>query len=541
MTAGEYLAGGVPALATIAACLLAAELVRRRRLEHLAGAPAALAFAVAATAALTAVQLVPGALGLLSPVGALVAAAVLVAGAWRLPPVRAAGPAQPSPPGPPSRRLSWAIAIVTAALVGGGILGFVFYESARVVGAIDVLSFHVPGMVAALQEGSLWGVHQYLPRLAHTNYPQNGDLLYLHALAPFGDLTFVRHVFVPWLGLTGLATYALARELAAPSAAATLAGVAIVALPATAIPAADAGMPDAVMLFGFAAGVLFGLRHARAGRTSDLVVAGVALGLSLGTKWYALTSVAAVVVVWLLARALARHPRGALAREGALVGGLIALAGGFWLLRNWVLTGNPLFPVRVEVLGLTIFDAPPDRVRALAGFTIADYLGAPDVLGRFVVPGWNATLGGLWLVLGVGALAAAVPAARLLRGRGGPDAAQRSQGARVLALAVLAVLLGVAYALTPYSALGPPGAPVQVAVNARYVVPALLVAAAVVAWGLGRLGRARVVAEALLAVVVVVAGARAFPPGPTSFAAALVLVGGAVAAPRAARGGRARA
>ena len=32
--------------------------------------------------------------------------------------------------------------------------------------------------------------------------------------------------------------------------------------------------------------------------------------------------------------------------------------------RNWVESGNPVFPVKLEVAGVTIFDAPYDRVRA---------------------------------------------------------------------------------------------------------------------------------------------------------------------------------
>lgn len=533
MSTEEYLTGALPALAAVVACLLAAELVRRRRLAHLSGAPAALAFAVVATAALMAVQLVPGALGVLSPAAALVGGCLLALGAWWVPAAPLSGPPEGSPAGPASGRVSWALAIVAGALVAGGLMAFVVAEAARAPTAIDALSFHIPGMVAALQEGSLWGMHQYLPGLAHTNYPQNGDLLYLHALAAGADLAFVRHVFVPWLALTGLGAYALARELGGPPATSALAGVAIVALPATSIPAVETAMPDPVMLFGFSAGLLFGLRHHRGGRRADLVLAGLALGLSFGAKWYALPAVALAVAVWLAARALGRHRPAALVREGGVVVALVAVAGGFWLLRNLVLTGNPLFPVRIDVAGVTLFDAPPDRIRELAGFTILDYLGSRSALGTYIVPAWNQTLGALWLLLGVGVLLALVPAARLV----GPsrDPARRALGARTLAMGVLAVLLAAAYAITPYSALGPEGLPVQAAYNTRYVIPALLVAAAVVAWALGLLGRARPVAEALLALAAIVAGAQSFPPGPISVAAALLAIGVLLAARPAGR------
>jgi hypothetical protein len=52
--------------------------------------------------------------------------------------------------------------------------------------------------------------------------------------------------------------------------------------------------------------------------------------------------------------------------------------------------------------------------------------------------------------------------------------------------AICAFLLLAAYAITPYTAGGPEGTPVLVGADARYVVPALIICAAVGAWAAGQ-------------------------------------------------------
>jgi hypothetical protein len=281
--------------------------------------------------------------------------------------------------------------------------------------------------------------------------------------------------------------YALGRELRAPAGAALLAGASIAAVPVVAESAVAVGLPDPVMWATFAAGLLFLARHARTGAAADLALAGIGLGLAFGTKWYGVSNVAIVLVVWLVARALARRPLAELGRQGGALAGLVAACGGIWLVRNWVQTGNPVFPVRVAPAGITIFDAPADILRRQSGFTIAGYIGDGAVWSDQLLPIYRDFLGPVALLLVLGALAAAWIGASRLRRRG-PRA---RENAIVLALAAVAALGVAAYAVTPYSAQGAPGLPVFAGPNTRYVVPALLAAAPLFAWLVGRAGRRR--------------------------------------------------
>ena len=257
----------------------------------------------------------------------------------------------------------------------------------------------------------------------------------------------------------------------------------------------------------FACGVLFALRHARSARRSDLVLAGVALGIAAGTKWYGVSSVAVVGVVWVAARlsrcaaAVAtatratraghrrRHRHGrAVLRDAVLLGGLSLLGTLPWLARNLAPLRQPGLPaqggaVRGDDLRRATRRHPrPGRVhdrRLRRRRDVLRQLAGEIVEGLGVAP-----------ILCAAALALALLLARR-RGRA-PDA-------RVLVLVATAVALGLVYTVTPATALGLRGDPSLAHGNTRYVVPALLIAVPVVAWLAGRLAHpARLGLEALL-------------------------------------------
>ena len=103
-----------------------------------------------------------------------------------------------------------------------------------------------------------------------------------------------------------------------------------------------------------------------------------------------------VLAVWALER------RRDVLRPALVLGGFLLAGAGIWFARNWVRTGNPLFPQALPPL----FDAPPDPLRELGGFTIAHYLFDGEVWRDY-----------LW------------PAMRITFGLGGRDARARRRGA----------------------------------------------------------------------------------------------------------------
>ena len=423
-------------------------------------------------------------------------------------PAASVQPAEPSFEGDTGEdRLSWGLALAGGALIAVFVAAMMLDQAVLAPGSIDVLNFHLPGVAQWIQDGSIWHVDNFLADVAPGNYPNNGDVILLAAVLPWRN-DFLSHLAIyPFYALTGLGVYALAAELRAPRPAGVLAGCLLLALPAVAIPALVHSFPDAVLLFAFATGIVFLIRHHRSGRRSELVLAGLALGVALGTKWYGVSSVAVVFAVWAAASLLAGRALRTVAAQGAAIVALVTFAGGVWLLRNWIESGNPFFPVEVAPFGITIFDAPTDLVRELAGFTIADYVGDPGIWGDFILPQYRDALtaaGGLVIVGALAATAALAARWRAIAERG-----------LVAALAACAALLALAYSVTPYTAGGVENMPVLVGADSRYAIPALLVAAALAAWVAGTARRGTIV-FGVLALPALVDGIRLASNGENS-------------------------
>ncbi|MBA2764309.1 MAG: phospholipid carrier-dependent glycosyltransferase [Thermoleophilaceae bacterium] len=475
MPLGDYLAGLVALAAMLAACLAAAALIERRRLPWLGGVERVLAFGLIATAAVLGVHVIPLALGLLSIPAVLVTSSLVLVGAWFCPrterPDRGLeAPVREAPLDPPAARLLAWVGLGLVVLYGLAVL-----RSRLVVvpSSIDFSTFHLPQVAGWLATGSLWQIDVFVPNVSPGHYPNSGDVLLLAVTLPWSNDFLAHLVMYPFWILTGVSVYALARHLGAVRSAATIAGCLFMAVPALSVSSLSAGLVDSFALFGLGTGLLFLLRHRRSPSTAELVLAGLGLGVAFGTKWYTVLSVVVVVTAWTGARLAARDDLATLARQAVVLIGVIALSGGVWMLRNLVESGNPVFPVELAPFGMTIFSAPPDPVRAAAGFTLANYLTQPDVWAEYILPQlrqfWAYT-GALLLAGGAGAGLIATMRGRL------PSAGVVRAGAACFAL------LLVAYAVTPYTAGGPEGMPVLVGADSRYGLPALLVAAPLAAW-----------------------------------------------------------
>jgi hypothetical protein len=512
--AGELLGATFLVLLPLVACGALAWRIVTRALPAPAPLEAVLAGLLVTTTGLLAVMALPLALGVLSQGSVLAATAIVAVAAVlvRGPGVRPGGREAPRP-APPGSRAGWALAALGGGAVLVAALANVRTRLPEVLTNIDTIGFNLPQAARWIETGSLWQLDEWVPLQAHSSYPGSGTLLMAWTMLPTDSDVLVRPLAVALLAWFAVAAFALARELGARPSAALLAAAALLAVPIAATASIRHAFPDALLLAGMTTGALFALRAARTGRGADVVLTGIGLGLGIGTKWYGASSAAVIVAVWAAARLAGGTPLRTAARD-ALLAGTVALAvGGIWLLRNLVEIGNPLFPV--EIPG--IFDAAPDVVRDQVGFSVLDYLTDPAVLADPIAPSILRALGGL-AVAGV-VLAAAAAAVR------------RREDRRVAAVAVAGVLLALAYAATPYTALGLEGAPAAslVEANARYALPAIVALTAAGATLGGRL-RPDWLAEAALAACALAALPSAFEPLRAGSTAAAMLVLGVAAA-----------
>jgi hypothetical protein len=186
-----------------------------------------------------------------------------------------------------------------------------------------------------------------------------------------------------------------------------------------------------------------------------LVVAGLAVGMAVGTKSTALAMAAALTV----AIVFLAPPGRRLTSAGWWFAAGFA-GGGYWYLRNLVISGNPL--PQLEHLGPISLPHPERLQSGRPDFSIAHYATDTAVWRDYFGPGLDQAFGTLWPLVVAGAIAGGLVA--LLCGR-----------ERVLRWMGGVALFGLlAYAFTPLSAAGAEGAPEGFSINLRYAIPALL-------------------------------------------------------------------
>jgi hypothetical protein len=200
------------------------------------------------------------------------------------------------------------------------------------IGHDDSVTYHLPRIAIYLQQRSLDAFPT--PDLRQTALPANAEILTLWQMAVSGrnaGAPFLQ--VIAWLG-TALGVYRLARHVGAGLRPAAFAGLAFASLPAVVLQTTAAQNDLTTAFF-----VVCALGFARSGlaerRRADLVVAGAALGLALGTK--ATAVLATPALVFLVVAESARAGR-VLRREIAWL--CVCCVTGFLLLGSYFYAQN---------------------------------------------------------------------------------------------------------------------------------------------------------------------------------------------------------
>ena len=187
----------------------------------------------------------------------------------------------------------------------------------------------------------------------YSRFPSNGELFTALALLPFhGDL-LANLVNFPFLLLGAGAVHALARELGSTRRISLLAA-ACWALAPPAFTFVTTQYVDIQAAAETIAAWLFLVRYLRTRAAGDATLAGAAFGLAVGTKHLALVPAALGVGILLVLLAKDRC-RGPARRSSCGFAIAAVLAGAAFYVRNWLETGNPVFPFEVRLGGTVVF------------------------------------------------------------------------------------------------------------------------------------------------------------------------------------------
>jgi hypothetical protein len=482
LSLGSYLLGAAELTVVAAALAFSAFRLRGRFLPAWEGAPARLVETVVGVALLTWISELLGTFALFYP-GPVVAAAALVAGAvalWAGRPSLSRALAPP-PPGVGFWRLLIMVGVIAVVVFHWAVT--TKHALDRGIFNFDSLWYHMPFSVDMVQSHSLTGMHHVDTVFTNWFYPQGSEVFHAVGILLTGRDTLSLFLNFGWLAVAFLAAWCIGRPygrgdlsvVAAAivlechtlvvrepgaakndlmAAALLLAGLAILIQAWTAAKAADAPQGGgAVAVDGPGRGKM--RTHLPLGWA--LAAAGLAVGLAAGTKVTVLAMAAAASIAVLVLAAKER--RGAAALWWFVPA---LLGGGYWYLRNLIVAGSPV--PEIERIGPIALPHPERLQIGRPDFDIVHYATDTGVWSSYFAPGLHDAFGGLWPLVLLGAVGAALLA--IFAGR---DRVVRWAGG-------IALFGMLAYLVTPLSAAGAEGEPVGFAINVRFVIPALLAA-----------------------------------------------------------------
>lgn len=261
----------------------------------------------------------------------------------------------------------------------------------------DNLAYHLPFVVDWMQKGHLWDVYYsaYAGPLGY--YPSNFELLDLWAMLPFNSDLLVNLLNLPIFLILPLLLYKVARNFTVGHKASLLVVALFMVLPVT---LRQLGTPlvDLYFCFTFLLSLFFYQEYRKSHSLVDIGLAGLALGLFMGTKYlgiiYALPLVIlyALTVLWTERKRLTRFLRG-----GVIFALAIIATGGFWYVRNWIDSGNPIFPTEVSAFGTVIFEGYSNITQNLIDTSLATNIPSVHSVwyffeGIFLMLGWPMTI-----------------------------------------------------------------------------------------------------------------------------------------------------
>jgi len=498
---GRYLLGVVEILLLVGFAWLGGSSVRRWLLPRFEGAPAYLASAVIALALLIWPAGLLGTFGWWDPVPYLLLVAAIGLALWKFLPRPEGEGGLSHPPQQVRVRETPLLTLVALLIAAVALVNFALEAKGKLstgMTGFDSTWYHGPFAAGFFQSGDTWDLHFIAPQFLAWFYPANGEIFHAAGMLAFGRDLLSPLLNIGWFVGCLLACWCIGRPYRVAPWSLGLGAIAL-SVPALADQAGEARndivgiffLLSAVAVMANAWGGDGGTEKKLGGEESTVgvgpyLVVGLAAGLAAGTKLNFLLP-AAVLVLGLMVVA----PRGIKGRAfGTATLGALA-GGGYWYLRNFAHSGNPL--PWVHHLGPIDLPAPEQALGGREAHSVFGYLSDGSVWSDWFLPGLHSGLWLLWPLLLAAALAGLILAVLQFRGSFVRD--DRTKEPRDDLARALAGLVGLATALAwlvaPTSASGPEGMPRGFESGLRYLAPAIVLGLALLPAALAaRLGSA---------------------------------------------------
>ena len=240
---------------------------------------------------------------------------------------------------------------------------------------------------------------------AATYFPANGDLWFTWLMASWGGDRLAKVGQAPFLFLAAVASYGCARALGAGRSACLVAACWFASSTPLVLYSFEPNV-DTIFVAGYMMAAYFFLQAGRGeGGTAALCLGALAAGQALGTKAVGvvfvppLAGLTAAVILW-----RAKEVRTTIVQL-LVVLFVPLITGGYWYFCNALLTGNPLYPLEIRVLGRVVRSGwyGPNAMQFSPYYMpFADWRALVDTLLAVVdprlAPLWAVAIVGGWLI-----------------------------------------------------------------------------------------------------------------------------------------------
>jgi hypothetical protein len=252
--------------------------------------------------------------------------------------------------------------------IAGALIVLVFMASLIITAILnprfdhDPLTYQLHFAAAWLKSGGVSIVPTPFGDPSQAYGPSLVSMYYLWLIAPLGTDMLAQTGQWAFLILAVLAACGLASELGAKKDWSWTAGVLMFTAPLLVYEGRSA-LDDLAVAGFFTGAMYFFLRGIRRGQGADFALGLLSAGLMAGCKYTAvplillLTPLAAVAAFKARERRLTAWPLG-------IAGGVAG--GGIWYIRNLIISGNPVFPIRVSIGGNELFPGLYGREEMMA-------------------------------------------------------------------------------------------------------------------------------------------------------------------------------
>ena len=259
----------------------------------------------------------------------------------------------------------------------------------------DSLNYHFSFPVEWMKHKNLANPITINDDLGPSYYPINGSLIYLWGMYPLKNVFMADLGQIPFFVISFIALYGICRKFNI-SREYSFYAAGLFTITPNYFKQLEIAYVDVLVCAWFLSGCYFLLSVYREKRLKDVVLFSLSLGFLIGTKTIALPYAAVLAIIFTLVVLRYRQmlkPRG-LSFYFFLASGLIIITGGYGYIRNFIQTGNPLYPLNVEFLGKTVFKGIFDKsaytahvdksAYALSKILFSEGLGGGLIL--FVIP-----------------------------------------------------------------------------------------------------------------------------------------------------------